>query len=54
MRVELRPPPLSPSLSVSDDELSLTPPNGHEAVHGLDSRLHGLTDRDTRDNTWGL
>ena len=44
----------SPCLSVTDDQFSLASANGYQAVHGFDSRLHGLTYRDTGDDTWGF
>jgi hypothetical protein len=43
-----------PSLPVTDDQLTLATANGHQAVHGLDTRLHGLLHRDTGDDAWGL
>ena len=43
-----------PSLPVTDDELTLATPNGHQAVDGLDARLHGLPDGDARDDARGL
>ena len=39
-----------PSLSVSDDEFSLSSPDGYEAVHSLNTCLHRLSYRDTRDD----
>merc|ERR1711953_35936 len=32
------------SLTISNDQLTLTTANGHQAVHGLDAGLHGLLD----------
>lgn len=32
-----------PSLSVSDDQFSLSPPNGYKAVHSLNAGLHRLS-----------
>merc|ERR1712087_943158 len=32
------------SLTISNDQLTLTTANGHQAVHGLDTGLHGLLD----------
>ena len=43
-----------PCLSVSDDELSLSPPDGHKGVHGLDSCHHGLPHRDAGDDAGSL
>ena len=43
-----------PGLPVPNDELTLATANGHQAVHSLDSSLHGLPDRDTGDDTGGL
>ncbi len=43
-----------PSLPVTDDQLTLASANGHQAVHGLDSSLHGLPHRDAGDNARGL
>ena len=38
-------------LSVTDNQLSLATPNWHQTVHSFDTSLHGLTNRDTRDDT---
>lgn len=43
-----------PSLPVSDDQLTLASTDGHQTVHSLDSSLHGLPHRDTRDDARGL
>lgn len=43
-----------PGLPVTNDQLTLASANGHQAVHGLDSSLHGLPHRDTGDDTRGL
>lgn len=43
-----------PSLSVSDDQLTLASSNGHQTVHSLDASLHGLPDGDTRDDSRGF
>ena len=45
---------LSPSLSVSDDQFSLSSANGDQTVHCLDTSLHRVTHRDTRDDAWSL
>ena len=42
------------SLSVADDQLTLATADGHEAVHGLDTGLHGLLDRLPGDDAGGL
>lgn len=44
----------SPSLPVTNDQLSLATANGHQTVHGFDASLHGLPHRDTRDDPRGL
>lgn len=43
-----------PSLPVTNDQLTLTSANGHQAVHSLDPSLHGLPHRDTGDDTRGF
>ena len=43
-----------PSLSVSDDEFSLAPPNWNETVDGLDPALHGFPHRYPGDDTGSL
>jgi len=42
------------SLSITDDELSLAPSNGHESVDCLQSSLHRLVDRFSGDNSRGF
>lgn len=41
-------------LSVSNDQLSLATSNGNQAVHSLDPGLHGLPNRDARDDARGF
>lgn len=43
-----------PSLSVTNDQLSLSTTNGHQTVHGFDTGLHGLPHGDTGDDARGL
>lgn len=43
-----------PSLTVSNDQLSLATANGHQTVHGFDAGLHGLPHRDAGDDARGL
>lgn len=43
-----------PGLPVTDDQLPLASANGHQTVHSLDTSLHGLSHRDTGDDTRGL
>ena len=43
-----------PSLTISDDQLTLSSANGNQGVNSLDPRHHWLTHRDTRDDPWGL
>lgn len=43
-----------PSLSVTNDQLSLATANGHQTVHGFDAGLHGLPHGDARDDARGL
>lgn len=43
-----------PSLSVTNDQLSLSTANGHQTVYGFDTSLHGLPHRDTGDDARGL
>ena len=40
-----------PSLSIADDELSLTTTDGDERIDGFDTSLHGFAYGYTRDNT---
>merc|ERR1719464_1485787 len=42
------------SLSVTNDELTLSTTNGDKGVDSLDTGLHGLLDRLSGDDTWGL
>ena len=42
------------SLTISNDQLTLTTTNGHQAVHGLDAGLHGLLDGLPGDDAGGL
>lgn len=42
------------SLTITNDQLTLTTTNGHHRVDTLDARLHGLVHRLTRDDTGGL
>merc|ERR1712066_938523 len=42
------------SLSVSNNQLTLATTNGHQAVHGLDTGLHGLLDGLPGDDAGGL
>merc|ERR1712020_456842 len=42
------------SLTVSNDQLTLTTANGHQAVHGLDTGLHGLLHGLPGDDAGGL
>jgi hypothetical protein len=42
------------SLSISNDELSLSSTDWHEGVYGFESSLHGLVHGFSWDNTWGL
>jgi len=44
----------SPSLPVTNNQLTLTTANGHKGVDSLDSSLHGFPHRDTGDDTWSL
>ncbi len=43
-----------PSLTVSNDQLSLATTNGHQTVHSFDAGLHGLPHRDAGDDARGL
>lgn len=43
-----------PSLSVTNDQLTLTTANGHQGIDGLDTSLHGLAHRHTWDDAGGL
>lgn len=43
-----------PSLSVTNDQLTLTTANGHQGIDGLDTSLHGLAHRNTWDDAGGL
>ena len=42
------------SLTVTNDELSLSSTNGHQTVHSLQSALHRLVHRFSRDDTGSL
>ncbi len=44
----------SPSLSVTNDQLTLTSTNGHQTVHSLDTGLHRFSHRDTWNDTRGF
>jgi hypothetical protein len=43
-----------PSLSVTNDQLTLTTANRHKGVDSLDTSLHRFAHRDTRDDTRSL
>lgn len=43
-----------PSLTITNNEFSLTTTNGDERVHSLDAGLHGLAHGDTRNNARGF
>jgi hypothetical protein len=42
------------SLTIANDQLTLTTSNGHHGVNGLEASLHGLVDGMTGKNTGGL
>ena len=44
----------TPCLSVSNDKLPLSPPNGHEGVHSFDTCHHGLPHRDAGNDARSL
>jgi hypothetical protein len=43
-----------PSLSITNDQFSLTSANGHQRIHSLDTCLHWLPHRDSGDDTRSL
>lgn len=43
-----------PSLPVTNDQLTLSPANWHQAVHGLNTSLHGFPHRDSGNDARGL